>query len=255
MGERSRFEREEEEMNLIMPIERKILSLEIANRLEKLILDRKFEVDEKLPSEKTLSEQYRVGRNVIREAIKSLNERGLIRVVAGKGSFVARPEQQILSDILLRLTLLSGLTPEQIYEIRLPIEVSCAGYAAERATEEQIEKLESLIDMMPKTIKDANAWCETDFSFHLAIAEASGNIFFVTILSPFHNLFLKLFAQGFSIGDVEENGFLPHKRIFTAIRDRNRAEAEKAMEYHILNSKRIIMRNYQERSLQANGNA
>ena len=234
-------------MNLIVPIERRNLSIEIANQLEKFILDRKFGVDEKLPSEKTLSEQYRVGRNVIREAIKSLNERGLIRVVPGKGSYVVRPEQQILSDILMRITLLGGLTPEQTYEIRLPIEVSCAGYAAERATGEQVEKLEALIAMMPKTITDPHAWCETDFSFHLAIAEASGNIFFVTILTPYHNLFLKLFAEGYSKGDVEANGFLPHKRIFNAIKDRNRAEAEKAMGDHILNSKRIIMKYYQER--------
>jgi len=242
-------------MNLIIPIERRILSIEIANRLEKLILEKKFEVDEKLPSEKTLSEQYKVGRNVIREAIKSLNERGLIRVVAGKGSYVARPEHQILSDILFRLTLLGGLTPEQIYEIRLPIEVSCAGYSAERATPEHIEKIEGLIAKMPETINDLNAWCETDFAFHLAIAEASGNIFFVTILSPFHNLFLKLFSEGYSIGDVEANGFLPHKRIFNAIKARNRAEAEKAMEDHILNSKRIILRNYAERDRRTQSNA
>lgn len=226
---------------MFVPIERKILSIEIADRLEKLILGRKFEFDEKLPSEKVLSEEYRVGRNVIREAIKSLHERGLIRVVAGKGSYVVRPEHQILSDNLLRLTLLGGLTLEQIYEIRLPIEVSCAGYAAERATEEQVQKLRDLIAVMPQKIEDKNAWCETDFAFHLAVAEASGNTFFVTILSPFHNLFLKLFADGYAKGDVERNGFLPHKRVFEAIRDRNRAEAQRAMEDHILNSKRVVM--------------
>jgi len=228
-------------MSDFVPIERKILSIEIADRLEKLILDRKFEFHQKLPSEKTLSEQFQVGRNVIREAIKSLHERGLIRVVAGKGSYVIRPEHQILSDNLLRLTLLGGLTLEQIYEIRLPIEVSCARYAAERATREHRDKLESLIAEMPQKIEDKNAWCETDFAFHLAIAEASGNIFFVTVLSPFHNLFLKLFADGYAKGDVEQNGFLPHKRIFNAILSQNREEAQKAMEDHILNSKRIVM--------------
>jgi len=227
-------------MNEFVPIERKILSIEIADRLEKLILGRKLEFDEKLPSEKTLSERFQVGRNVIREAIKSLHERGLIRVVACKGSYEIRPEHQILSDNLLRLTLLGGLTLEQIYEIRLPIEVSCAGYAAERATRQQIDKLENLIAAMPQRIEDKNAWCETDFAFHLEIAEASGNIFFVTILSPFHNLFLKLFADGYAKGDVEQNGFLPHKRIFHAIQNRNREEAQKAMEDHILNSKRIL---------------
>ena len=225
-------------MNDFVPIERKILSIEIADRLEKLILGRRFEFDEKLPSEKTLSEQYRVGRNVIREASKSLHERGLIRVIAGKGSYVIRPEQQILSDNLLRLTLLGELTLEQIYEIRLPIEVSCAGYAAERASAEQLQKLRGLIDMMSQKIADKDAWCELDFAFHLAIAEASGNDFFVTILSPFHNIFLKLFAHGFAKGDIKRNGLLPHKRIFQAISSRGRGEAQKAMEEHLLNSKR-----------------
>jgi GntR family transcriptional repressor for pyruvate dehydrogenase complex len=226
---------------MFVPIERKVLSIEIADRLEELILSRQFELDEKLPSEKVLSEQFRVGRNVIREGIKSLHERGLIRVIAGKGSYVVRPEHQILSDNLLRLTLLGGLTLEQIYEIRLPIEVSCAGYAAERATTDQIEKLRGLIALMPEKIEDKNAWCETDFAFHLAVAEASGNVFFVTVLSPFHNLFLKLFADGYAKGDVERNGFIPHKRVFESIRDRNREEAQKAMEDHILNSKRVAL--------------
>jgi GntR family transcriptional repressor for pyruvate dehydrogenase complex len=229
-------------MNFIIPIERKILSIELADRLEKLILEKRFAVDEKLPSEKELSERYRVGRNVIREAIKSLNERGLIRVIAGKGSYVARPNSQILSDNLMRLTLLGNYSLEQIYEIRLPIEISCAGFAAERATDEQIAKLEKLILMMPRTINNVKEWCETDFAFHLAVAEASGNIFFQTILTPFHNLFLKIFAKGYSKGDVEKNGFLPHKRVFNSIKERNKREAEKAMEEHILNSKRLILK-------------
>ena len=69
---------------------------QIAGRLEEWILAHNFKEQEKLPSEQALAEEFNVSRNVVREALKLLKERGLVDSRNGTGSYVTKPDVENL---------------------------------------------------------------------------------------------------------------------------------------------------------------
>jgi len=222
-------------------VERKHLYQEVANKLEQMIMDESLKIGDKLPPEQTLAERFGVSRNVLREAIKGLNERGLIEVIPGKGAFIAKPTSKILTDMLNRLVVLGDFSAKHLYEIRLPLEIMCAGLAAERATKEHIEKLYDLVQKMPFAAGNIEDWCKIDLDFHITISDATGNPLFHSLLSPLTGLLVKLFAAGYRKEGEVKTGLFDHEKIYEAIKSRNRKAAEKAMKEHILHAQEAVV--------------
>ena len=77
------------------------LTEEVADQIERLILSDELLVGDGLPSERTLAKQMGISRNILREAISMLTQKGLLEVRPGTGTFVVRPGSEFLSDILL----------------------------------------------------------------------------------------------------------------------------------------------------------
>lgn len=132
------------------------------------------QVGERLPSEAALAARYSVSRTVIREVLRSCEALGLTVTRTGKGTFVvAKRPSQLVFD---------GFSAAHLMEARPHIEVPAAGLAAMRCTERHVETLQNLIEAM-ETETDDQVWVGLDASFHLAIAEASGNPVFTHVLA------------------------------------------------------------------------
>lgn len=169
------------------------LSGQVLLQIENMIADR-FPPGTHLPTEDELAEQFRVSRIVIREAMKIVEDRGVVEVRAGRGTIVVPAKSDRVKSSLYRLIRSSGapILQEmiQLLELRGVLEESAAGLAAVRATEADLADLEAALKSMREGIVPEAVY-SADLRFHIAIARASGNRFFEVVLEPLTEVFLK----------------------------------------------------------------
>lgn len=161
-------------------IHQRRLSDDIVERLEGMILEGTLKAGERLPAERTLSEQFGVSRPSLREAIQKLAAKGLLVSRQGGGNYVVESLGSTFSDPLLYLLENNPEAQRDLLEFRHTLEASCAYYAAMRATEVDRERLTAAFDELQDcyTRSDEVSRLEegaADAKFHLAIAEASHN--------------------------------------------------------------------------------
>ena len=169
------------------------LSGQVLLQLENMITER-FPLGARLPTEDELAEQFRVSRIVIREAMKMLEDRGVVEVRAGRGTIVVPAKSDRVKASLYRLIRSSG-TPMlqemlQLLEFRGVLEESAAALAAVRASESDLAEIETALKSMREGTV-AEAVCAADLQFHISVARASGNRFFEIVLEPLTEVFLK----------------------------------------------------------------
>lgn len=138
--------------------------------------------NEKLPPERTLASRLNVSRSVIREALRVLEDRGLIVTVPGSGRFVravareARDTPTNTADFVVRHERQALI---EIFEVRLALEPALAALAAQRATAADFEHVAVILDQLAR----AGRTDDEDFPFHLAVARASHNLNAARILT------------------------------------------------------------------------
>ena len=137
-----------------------------------------------LPSERELGEQYGVSRTVIREAVRALTSRGVIDARAGRGLTVAKVAPETVSaSMQLYLHGQDQIPYAKIHEVRTGIEIQIAGYAAERATDEEIEELSQLNEALNQADEsDHEQLSILDVEFHRAIARMTHNELYLIML-------------------------------------------------------------------------
>lgn len=155
------------------PLKRLSLAEEVADRLLELIVSGKYEVGQQLPTEPELMLQFSVGRSSIREAVKILAHRGLVRVQQGLGTFVLSQSGtgEPLSQRLQRADF------QDLNEVRLLLEVKIAEKAAMHRNNKDMEKMKGFLKKRFEyaTGNQLEACIQADINFHNAIAEAGKN--------------------------------------------------------------------------------
>ncbi|MGF6845023.1 DNA-binding FadR family transcriptional regulator [Chitinophaga sp. W3I9] len=155
------------------PLKRLSLAEEVADHLQELIASGKYTVGQQLPTEPELMLQFSVGRSSIREAVKILAHRGLVRVQQGLGTFVLSQSGtgEALSQRLQRADF------KDLNEVRFLLEVKIAEKAALHRNNKDIEKMKGFLK---KRFEYASGnqlelCIQADINFHNAIAEAGKN--------------------------------------------------------------------------------
>lgn len=206
-------------------------------QIEEAIMSRRFEPGSKLPTENALCQQFGVSRTAVREALRMLSARGLIRINKGKGIFV----QQISADtVTAPLQLFLTLTSDRhhvldIVHARQIIEPPIAASAALHHTEEDARQLERDHRALEASTDDFSQLAHLDMIFHLSIARASENSIIPLILEPIHRLLPQIKSSVYaSVSDAKDSAVIWHRRILDAILARDAEGARKAMEEHLL---------------------
>ncbi len=221
-------------------VERKKLYELIADEIEEVILSGTYEIGSKLPSEQSIAEQFEVSRNIVREAMKILQERRLISVVDGSGAFVTKPSSGATSDALTRYLRLLGMAPsiEALYEIRSVIEVANVRLAALRAGADDIVQLENAMEKMRECAKiSIDLWTEADLHFHLIIAQTTHNPLMTVMLEPLVNQWRGVIGTGYSVEGGVSAGLDAHKALLAAIKNNDPDTAAEIMMEHLEDSK------------------
>lgn len=157
------------------------LSAQIAAAIRTAIVDGDLIVDERLPSEAELAEQFNVSRPTVREALKRLAAQSLIRTQRGAtgGAFVNRlsyqdayAQQVTTSTLLLSMNSVSFATA---CEARYALERACAPMAARRRDETHLMVMRQEIQRQSQAGLTDEAFCDSDVSFHRALVDAARN--------------------------------------------------------------------------------
>ncbi|WP_071812769.1 FadR/GntR family transcriptional regulator [Lentzea guizhouensis] len=132
-----------------------------------------------LPPEPVLCETFSVSRTVIREAVKILQEKGLVRVRQGAGTTVTPQAQwNMLDELVLAATIAEDETLailDDVVVTRRLLESDMAHVAARTAGQDVLDRLRELVDRMDELVDDTATYEEHDRLFHDTIMQASGN--------------------------------------------------------------------------------
>lgn len=222
------------------------LSERVADALRELIQKGEFAPGAQLPTEGSLVEQFSVSRTVIREAISSLRVDGLVKTHQGRGVFVCDD----ISQQPFRLSskdLSEKEHMEQAMELRLHMEVTNAKLAAQRRSDNDIESLEEAMERHHDAHIAGELGQSEDFSFHLAIANATRNSYmvdFLRFLGPF-------IIPANALQQMDQQELPAYKE---SLRSEHSAIAE-AIKAGDANAAADAMRNHLRRGLQVNSEA
>jgi DNA-binding FadR family transcriptional regulator len=182
----------------------------------------------RLPKEAELADRFHVSRIVIREAMKILEDRGLVEVRAGRGSFTIAAKSDRVKQSLMRLfrdqPIPTAEEMERLLELRQVLEETTASLAAVRATAEDLVEIEASLHQMNEDGLDLNETIAADLRFHRAVMRAAHNRFFEMVLDPLTEVFL----QQIKLTDSYDTGWELHRSIFEEIRARNPIGARQA---------------------------
>ncbi|MEO9891655.1 FCD domain-containing protein [Aurantibacter sp.] len=205
----------------------------IISKIKDFINLKNLEPDDKLPSERVLSEKFNVSRRNIGEAIQKLESYELVKSVPQSGTFLAGIGRIAMNGIIEDIIALEKQDFLSLVETRLMLEAKSVSLAAVRRTNDDLKNIEAALSRYKTKILSGNDALQEDLLFHLAISKASKN-------SSINAFMLKITPKIISTFEKtrvnDEEGFAfevaKHEAIFQAIKDKNAEAALKAMEFH-----------------------
>lgn len=234
------------EILTLKTIRKRTIPDEIIDQILSIILTGELKPGDRLPSERQLCESFNVGRNSVREALKSLENLGIIRRET-TGTIVCPFEENRYEPLSLAAT---KATPEQILELMRIVGIEAAGLAAERATEEQKRRMAKAL----AEFENIRPGYTLHLSFHRALIDGAQNpllaqMINIIIGSFFGSQWLASTVQGWEeakLKSVIKNLSDGHKRILKAVDSRNATAAKKAMRAHLAYIESVILEEYRE---------
>lgn len=220
-------------------IEQDSVSHAVIAQIEGVIIAGVLKSGQKLPSERELAEQTGVSRPKIRAAIQALEERGLLVVKHGEGTFVASLTGTALSPALIDLFARRPEAFGDYLEFRREVEGFAAFLASQRATTEDLAIISDILDQMAdaSAAADAARELQLDVRFHGAIVDATHNTMLVHTMASIYELLARGVFLGRNMGylDATRRAVLleQHQAIGHAILNRDAQAAALAAEEHI----------------------
>lgn len=206
----------------------------VVERIAQVIRERKLSAGERLPGEHELVEQLRVSRPVLREALARLQSMGLIDIQRGRGTFVGSATSLANCVRLLRSAV--TISPQELRsyaELRSAIEVQAARQAAERATDDDIAELASVVRRLDDDELPYPEALELDFQFHRKLLEVAGNPLMQNLMEVIYEFVLTQMVRTTPSQRDNRLGRRLHKAIMSAVRNHDPEAAGKAMQQHM----------------------
>jgi len=214
-------------------IKRPTVVEEIIDVFKNMLISGELKPGDKLPSETQLMDQFGVGRTALREAMKMLSALGVIDVRQGDGSYIVdKPTSASLSPLVFAILLEAGMNHE-LFELRMLLEVGYCQLAAEKATPEDLQKIEEVKNSFEALVKsnnkDIDLLTQADLEFHYQIIDATNNSLVVRISRTVVELFFKSIQNTISKLEGRQWGVEGHRNIFNAIQARNPSQIREAV--------------------------
>lgn len=229
---------------MIKPVSKKKIFEEVSDQIIELIEAGTWNPGDKLPGENSLSKSFNVSRNSIRESLKALQLTGILDSRPGSGTYVSEQALRNIHNMKLMAIIENDSTLIELMETRLIIEPDLVYLATQRATKEDIAKLEQIIEDANEALENKEYSFDLGMKFHMLILEISRNRILGDFMKSITDHLIaqrgKLLLEHLSeyILEVEMK---EHKKMLEFIKAGNAEKAKEYMHKHIANSMRIIM--------------
>jgi DNA-binding FadR family transcriptional regulator len=228
--------RAEETAGLFAPVTVARASSSIADQIRTAIITGKLREGERLPPERELAEQFGVSRVTVRDALRALEAMGLIEVRVGArgGAFVTAPTGAIVGQTMSDMMMMSAVTPEDIVEARLVVELGTVTLACARATDEDLARLHELADRSTGALASKTYTRELSWEFHSLLALAAHNGAIEGLTASFRSSLSMHPIRTREGAKAHERTVVEHARILGALDRRDGATARREMAHHLL---------------------
>lgn len=218
-----------ESQNGIEPIQRSKISDEVAERLQAMLQQSLYKVGDNLPPERVLVEQFGVGRTSIREALRTMEARGLVKIHHGLGVLVVRSEALQQSEFLE----LGGFTVHDLLDVRELIECKAASLAAESATPDEIEAIVQVVASMEDPSVSDDEYVALDADLHRTLVKAAGNPLLARLFETLQQSVLDYSRRMLRMPERRREANVGHANIAAAIEAHSPEMAEAAVRDHL----------------------
>lgn len=225
----------------------------VSAEIERAILAGALPAGAALPTEQALSERFGVHRSTVREAIRQVEQEGLLQRREGRRLFACLPGLHELAPRTTRLLLLQQTTFQELWELAIVIEPLAARLAAERASDDDLRQLQANIDRMAACIgakadttaaaaaatADNQTLVTLDVEFHALVGSASHNHALMLAREPVGLLYNPTLLQiHLRLPQSRARNLTAHRRIVEALQRRDADAAAHWTHKHMVDFQR-----------------
>ena len=214
-------------------ISKKKVYEEIARQIQKLIDGGKLKHGDRLPPERVLAEAFQVSRHSVREAFRTLEEKGILKSRVGSGTYVVIEDEPSVVEFLAMAIKEERTKLVEIFQFRRILEPQIAALAAENRTAAELDEMDRIIDRQKMTGDDFSATADYDQAFHLTLAKASKNSILLNVVERLNDLLRASRVEITRAPGRLERSVKGHLKILEAIRAGLPDQAASAMEEHL----------------------
>ncbi|MEK6264628.1 MAG: FadR family transcriptional regulator [Clostridium sp.] len=217
----------------IKPVKKSNISNQVFEQIKAEIANGEWAPGSRIPSENEFVKMLNVSRVTVRNALQRLIALELLEVRQGDGTFVREFSADMYMNSLMPMLYLKKSKLLEVLEFRKVIEIETGALTVERATEEDIQKLEVIYDKMKKHIDNAERFAAEDLNFHMVLAETTQNSLVIKvnyIIKDILSASMTTIVRNLGI----EDGLYYHRLIIQAIRERDIEKVKKTLKDHIV---------------------
>jgi GntR family transcriptional repressor for pyruvate dehydrogenase complex len=184
---------------------------DVVAQIQEAILDGRLKTGDTLPSERQLKDMFNISRGTLREALRVLEQKGLIEIKlgVGGGSVVKDVNADQVSESLALLIRSQKVSLNHLAEFREDVEGIVAAHAAKRCTEADISQLRELLNKARKCLDQGtsqrDAFIEIDKQIHMTLAAVSQNPIYISVLHSVHENIHRYYEKYLSMAERELN--------------------------------------------------
>ena len=213
----------------------------VYQQMKQNIQDGVWEPGCKLPSEAKLVATFNVSRVSVRSAVQKLRDLGVVVTHQGKGTYVTRDVARFgeFSDSQPLL----HLSQEEFEDMRIfrqTVEFRCMALAVEKATDEDISRLEHALNRMLVAKDDYKKYSQADYDFHLAIVRASHNKVFIHVMESLKSIYIHYLQELNRVLGVTLESIEAHIKVYMALKNRDAVTASETLNSAMAHNVNVI---------------
>jgi GntR family transcriptional regulator, transcriptional repressor for pyruvate dehydrogenase complex len=214
---------------------------QIVDQVQALIEKGRLKHGDQLPPERELAVIFKVSRHSVREAIRVLEQKEVLKSRPGSGTFVILEDESSVAKSLGKAILREKNTLAEIFQFRELLEPQIAGLAARNAGKKDIMVLENLLEQQQKAPDNSMVSKKLDEKFHLALAQATGNSVLMQVEALWGHILLKSRHENFQSPHRNKLSVKGHKKILKAIKDGDSKAANQLMAGHLQAIRELVI--------------
>ena len=214
---------------------------QIVNQLQALIKKGRLKHGDQLPSERELARIFKVSRHSVREAIRILEQKKVLKSRPGSGTFIILENESSVIEFLASAIQNEKNTLSEIFQFRELLEPQIAGLAAQNASKMDIFVLEDLLERQQNELKNTIVSKGLDEKFHIALAKATGNSVLLQVVELFGHILLKSRHPHDQSPHRNKLSIKGHKKILNAIKYADPRAANKLMAGHLQAIRELVI--------------